>query len=536
MSACTRSARSCTVSPAESALRSGRDSTLLCSPERVSNNTDADAKSGSHVDGRVARMAASWNSHVRRSSSRAGEGKTLRWSSSPDKLKRQGKGPEFCALEGKATVQVVEKVVEEPVARKLVGEFESLAMQDDTQKCAELEDGGSRLPCFNVGAACETVRNVTMRKEELMDSEIVHRLRAVTQLQVLEVGSGSMGRRIRVSDNQGHNGWVSITSVAGLVLIREIAGLVKSVAALDDAEESTGMSDNDGLHCSSGAECDSESGTDCQLFSGHVPSLQNDSATGKDSLVPHFGVGAVCETLRNVTMRKEEPMDSEIVHRLPAVTRVDVLEEGTEPKGRRIRVCDNQGHTGWVSITSMAGLILIREIAGSVENVPVNAEENKGTSDNDGDGSHCPSGTECDSESGTDSQLGFGAGAMCETVRSVTMRKEEAMASEIVHKLGPVTGLEVLEVGKEPTGRRIRVSDEQGHTGWVSVTSKAGLVLIRETGSNDQSSDQSSSSAMLEVAQSTAALPFLSVQGVARLVDTLVRSLPSAQISTDDVQ
>lgn len=119
----------------------------------------------------------------------------------------------------------------------------------------------------------------------------------------------------------------------------------------------------------------------------------------------------------------------------------------------------------------------------------------------------------------TDLTQRFDVGAVCETVRSVTMRKDESMESEIVHKLRAATKLTVLNKSSEPTGRRICVSDEEGHMGWVSITSMAGLVLIRDA----RSPGRSWSSTVVGVAQSTATLPLLPVRGAARLVDTFVR-------------
>lgn len=113
----------------------------------------------------------------------------------------------------------------------------------------------------------------------------------------------------------------------------------------------------------------------------------------------------------------------------------------------------------------------------------------------------------------------FDVGTVCETARIVTMRKDESMDSEIVHKLRTASKLTVLNKSSEPTSRRISVSDEQGRIGWVSITSIAGLVLIRDA----RSPERSWSSTVVGVAQSSANLPLLPVRGAARLVDTFVR-------------
>lgn len=75
----------------------------------------------------------------------------------------------------------------------------------------------------------------------------------------------------------------------------------------------------------------------------------------------------------------------------------------------------------------------------------------------------------------------FMAGSTCETVRSVTMRCGEDLDSEILRRFPPGWLLEVLELGTGPTGRRMRVREEMGRIGWVSFTSAAGRVLIRQS-------------------------------------------------------
>lgn len=114
-------------------------------------------------------------------------------------------------------------------------------------------------------------------------------------------------------------------------------------------------------------------------------------------------------------------------------------------------------------------------------------------------------------------------GARCETARVVTMRKDEAMDSEIVHKLRSGTGLLVLEVGSSPSSRRIRVEDEQGRVGWISVVSAAGLVLVRDA----RAGGKGWSAAVVGAAASAASLPLLPVRGAVHVADTLLRGVAS---------
>jgi len=74
-----------------------------------------------------------------------------------------------------------------------------------------------------------------------------------------------------------------------------------------------------------------------------------------------FRAGQKCEVIGTI-MRTGESLDSSKIMRLEPGTRVEVLEIGTGPTGKRIRVVTPMGMAGWISVISAEGVSLLTPV------------------------------------------------------------------------------------------------------------------------------------------------------------------------------
>lgn len=72
----------------------------------------------------------------------------------------------------------------------------------------------------------------------------------------------------------------------------------------------------------------------------------------------------------------------------------------------------------------------------------------------------------------------FAPGQRYEVIGTI-MRQGEDLMSPKITRLDAGTGVEVLEVGTGPTGKRIKVNADTGVVGWISVISDAGVELLK---------------------------------------------------------
>jgi len=76
---------------------------------------------------------------------------------------------------------------------------------------------------FQVGDSVETLAIVFMRQEETLESPVMRNIPRHTRMEVLEIGSGSTGRRIQVECREWEStGWISVEGSDGLELVHRI--------------------------------------------------------------------------------------------------------------------------------------------------------------------------------------------------------------------------------------------------------------------------------------------------------------------------
>uniref|UniRef100_A0A7S4SLL0 SH3 domain-containing protein n=1 Tax=Alexandrium monilatum TaxID=311494 RepID=A0A7S4SLL0_9DINO len=71
---------------------------------------------------------------------------------------------------------------------------------------------------YRVGQKCEVIGTI-MRKGESLESPKIMRLEPGTKVEVLEIGAGPTGKRIRVVAQNGISGWISVVSAEGVALL-----------------------------------------------------------------------------------------------------------------------------------------------------------------------------------------------------------------------------------------------------------------------------------------------------------------------------
>lgn len=60
-----------------------------------------------------------------------------------------------------------------------------------------------------------------------------------------------------------------------------------------------------------------------------------------------------------IVMRWEEDVNSDMIRRLPAGEKLEILKPGADPKGRPFMVKDSKGNQGWISALNQKGTYVV---------------------------------------------------------------------------------------------------------------------------------------------------------------------------------
>jgi len=180
----------------------------------------------------------------------------------------------------------------------------------------------------NAGAVGDTgetvIPSTKLKASEAFDSALVAELPAGTQFEVVEVGAAP--NRIRVATPAGHAGWISKATEQGSSLVKWVRR--RRTSFQKDMERKT--------------------------------SDERDSIQTQDGL----SVGAVCETVMDMTLREGEDFKSSAVGQIPQGTQFEIV--GVAPANRVKVLVPNTvlegGAVGWISSQTDAGKKLIKLI------------------------------------------------------------------------------------------------------------------------------------------------------------------------------
>mmetsp|Transcript_4220 Transcript_4220/g.8162 ORF Transcript_4220/g.8162 Transcript_4220/m.8162 type:complete len:459 (-) Transcript_4220:126-1502(-) len=153
-------------------------------------------------------------------------------------------------------------------------------------------------------------------------------------------------------------------------------------------------------------------------------------------------VGDKCETIFLVTVRVNEAFTSDIIMELPRGRHLEIVEVGRMPRRAKVRFRqDGLLMTGWISVKTRLNEALIAKRAGAAY---------------------------------TD----FWVGGHLEVLSPATMRRDEALSSDVVAELSPGTMVMFKEIG-QTTSRRAKIGTDNGE-GWISLWTKQGEPLFCE--------------------------------------------------------
>eukprot|EP00930_Biecheleria_cincta_P082481 TRINITY_DN72206_c0_g1_i1.p1 TRINITY_DN72206_c0_g1~~TRINITY_DN72206_c0_g1_i1.p1 ORF type:complete len:1390 (+),score=277.57 TRINITY_DN72206_c0_g1_i1:200-4369(+) len=299
----------------------------------------------------------------------------------------------------------------------------TLGRRADRAAIKPRSDAGQPSARFSIGDTCEVVGGAVMRATEDLNSDKVGQLLDGFQVEVVEIGSGPTGKRIAVKNDQNVTGWVSVVAGTGEALFRIVQKGHKQASPM--------------VATSKAARADH----------------------GK--LTSRYEVGDQCEVIGGALMRLTEDLDSAKVGQLAHGDRVEVVEIGCGPSGKRLAVKDEQNERGWVSVIAGSGESLLRivqkgqkQVTGESSKKPTRADQGKPTSR-------------------------YEIGDLCDVMGGAIVRETEELDSAQLRRLPDRSEVKVIEIGTGWSGKRIRIQDSNDRTGWVSVVSADGTQLLR---------------------------------------------------------
>jgi len=202
--------------------------------------------------------------------------------------------------------------------------------------------------------------------------------------------------------------------------------------------------------------------------------------------------GMVLECVGQLLMRQQEDLESPQVARLPQKSLVKVLEIGTGPSGKRIKVHAASGEEGWASViaSNTAPMFRSTERPFALETAPVAVAAVPEAAVPVEPAATATAEPVASAPSATVSEMPWSSirpGDTCVCTTTVVMRRDEDTNSELMWRLPVGEELEILKSGTEPTGRRFMAKDSKGNKGWISAFSKEGHVLLEVTQRGTQS-------------------------------------------------
>lgn len=226
---------------------------------------------------------------------------------------------------------------------------------------------------YSSGMILESVATTIMRAAEDMESDQVLRLAASSRVQVLQIGTGPTGKRLRVrAQVGGQEGWVSVAAQNGSSLFKAGAAGPTAAQEVQQAEDrrrkqQQEAQDRQRRDQDQAAEqerrrrreLEEQREAERRREAENSAKRQQASAGSSASL---FNVGDVYKCKSLVLMRQLESLSAAgnvVVSRLVADDEVEILQIGTDPSGKRIKVKDQKGNQGWVSALSSDGSQLL---------------------------------------------------------------------------------------------------------------------------------------------------------------------------------
>eukprot|EP00930_Biecheleria_cincta_P066224 TRINITY_DN5227_c0_g2_i1.p1 TRINITY_DN5227_c0_g2~~TRINITY_DN5227_c0_g2_i1.p1 ORF type:complete len:631 (+),score=176.81 TRINITY_DN5227_c0_g2_i1:76-1968(+) len=351
---------------------------------------EEEAAAKTAADERLAREAAE--------AAKKSEEERLRKESDEAARKAQEQRAKEAAEAAKRAAEAAKKAEEEQSAKRAAeaakkAEEERLAKEAAEASKPPSEHANAR---YSSGMILESVATTIMRAAEDMDSDIVLRLAANSLVQVLEIGTGPTGKRVRVRARAGgEEGWVSVIAQNGSLLFK--AGAADSTPAQEvqqaedrrkkEQQEAQDRQKRDQDRAAEEErrrrrELEEQREAERRREAEDSARRQQASASSPASL---FNVGDVCKCKSLVLMRQLESLSAagnSVVGRLVADDELEILQIGTDPSGKRIKVKDQKGNQGWVSALSSDGSQLL-----DVTRVAEQADLFKGTGQALGGGS-----------------------------------------------------------------------------------------------------------------------------------------------------
>jgi len=227
---------------------------------------------------------------------------------------------------------------------------------------------------YRPGMVVDSIGAAIVRQDEDLESPQVTRLLAKSRVEVLSVGTGPTGKRIRIRALEGGiEGWVSVIAQNLAPLWREVAAADKASEAEEDVARRRREQEEEAKRAEEAArqkrrEAEAESARKASEEAARQRRQEDDAKkASQDQGKPtdRFRPGDACVCMSPLCMRSEEDLgraDNDVVGRMDTGSEVEILEIGTGPSGKRIRIrSTREDLEGWVSVINAEGSELIRK-------------------------------------------------------------------------------------------------------------------------------------------------------------------------------
>lgn len=350
---------------------------------------------------------------------------------------------------------------------------------------AAVASGPKATDKLSMGMWLECIERLQLCEHEDASSSIVGHLPAETTVQVLEIGTGSSGDRVKVRDYVNEReGWLSVASADGSERLRPAA--IEAIAAASPTPSSSPVP--------SSSPAPSPKPRDLQK---PEEALSFGAPLAADRPNAKYSAGMWLQCIGPVLTREGEDLESPQLCRLSPDSLAQVLEIGTGPTGKRIRVrARDTGQEGWASVIAQNTAPMFRNAETPEAEVATNSVAKAAEPPRDAVAkvepqntapAKAPAAAPASTSQTPKVWSSILPGDTCACKTTVILRRKEDLQSEMVCRLAVGYEVEILEAGTDSEGRRFKARDKQGRLGWLSALTAEGTYLLEVTQRGSQS-------------------------------------------------